>query len=129
MRLSFHFPARLFHALLRSTSRPGHCDCPARDWLDRCQGLLKKKAEKLDCWGKDLTQAQQDAKVDSLICKLNIEKQKNNLIRNLSGGQQKRVSIAVELLIDPIVLFLDEPTSPLDPQTISEFLKILKGLG
>ncbi|MFM1792359.1 MAG: hypothetical protein RLZZ252_713 [Bacteroidota bacterium] len=76
----------------------------------------------------DLTQAQQDAKVDSLIRKLNIEKQKNNLIRNLSGGQQKRVSIAVELLIDPIVLFLDEPTSPLDPQTISEFLKILKGL-
>lgn len=76
----------------------------------------------------DLTLQQQDSKVEMLIRKLNISSVKDSLIRTLSGGQQKRVSIAVELLIDPIVLFLDEPTSPLDPQAISEFLKILRDL-
>lgn len=52
----------------------------------------------------------------------------NNLIRNLSGGQKKRVCIAVELLTKPKILFLDEPTGPLDPETIEEFLKSLKKL-
>jgi ABC transport system ATP-binding/permease protein len=53
---------------------------------------------------------------------------KNTLVGQLSGGQKKRVSIAVELLTKPKILFLDEPTSPLDPETIEEFLKCLKNL-
>ena len=50
------------------------------------------------------------------------------MISDISGGQRKRVSIAIELLTDPMLLFLDEPTSPLDPQTIEDFLNILKKL-
>ncbi len=49
-------------------------------------------------------------------------------ISELSGGQRKRISIAVELLNDPSILFLDEPTSPLDPETIEEFLTCIRGL-
>jgi energy-coupling factor transporter ATP-binding protein EcfA2 len=46
----------------------------------------------------------------------------------LSGGQRKRLCIATELLSSPQILFLDEPTSPLDPETIEDFLQCLKNL-
>ncbi|NAS14327.1 ABC transporter ATP-binding protein/permease [Poritiphilus flavus] len=49
-------------------------------------------------------------------------------VKELSGGQRKRISIAVELLTEPSILFLDEPTSPLDPETIDSFLNSLKEL-
>ena len=69
-----------------------------------------------------------DNKINEVLTDLNILDKKNNLISNLSGGQRKRVSIAVELMTDPLILFLDEPTSPLDPQTVEDFLGILKKL-
>jgi len=69
-----------------------------------------------------------EKKIDQVLDDLNILDKKNNLISNLSGGQRKRVSIAVELITDPLILFLDEPTSPLDPQTVDGFLEIMKNL-
>jgi ABC-type multidrug transport system ATPase subunit len=68
------------------------------------------------------------AKIDQILKNLNIEHIRKSMVGKISGGQRKRVSIAVELLTDPLILFLDEPTSPLDPQTIEEFLDILRGL-
>jgi ABC-type multidrug transport system ATPase subunit/pSer/pThr/pTyr-binding forkhead associated (FHA) protein len=64
-------------------------------------------------------------KVDEVLQDLRISDIASNLISNISGGQRKRVCIAVELLSSPLVLFLDEPTSPLDPQSVEEFLMIL----
>ena len=61
-------------------------------------------------------------KINQVLKDLNIEHIRNTLVGKISGGQRKRVSIAVEILTDPLILFLDEPTSPLDPQTIEEFL-------
>ncbi len=74
------------------------------------------------------TEKEINEKIEFLLSKLGIEHIKNNLNCDISGGQRKRVCIAIELLSDPMILFLDEPTSPLDPQTIEEFLLLLKDL-
>jgi len=68
------------------------------------------------------------AKIQQVMAELKIAEIKDNPIHKISGGQRKRVCIAIEILTDPLILFLDEPTSPLDPQTIEEFLKILQKL-
>jgi ABC transport system ATP-binding/permease protein len=49
-------------------------------------------------------------------------------IKDLSGGQRKRVSIGVELLADPKLFFLDEPTSGLDPGLDKQMMELLRDL-
>lgn len=48
------------------------------------------------------------------------------LTRGISGGERKRTSIGMELIIDPSVLFLDEPTTGLDASTANSVLLLLK---
>ena len=51
--------------------------------------------------------------VDHTLEQIKLEHVRHTFIRDLSGGQRKRVSIGVELLADPKLFFLDEPTSGL----------------
>jgi len=57
-------------------------------------------------------------KVDalSLLKKVNLEDKAKNKSKELSGGQKQRFSIATTLINQPRVIFLDEPTTGLDPQ-------------
>lgn len=52
---------------------------------------------------------------DELLAMVNLEEKSNSLIGNLSGGQRQRFSIIASLVNDPEVVFLDEPTTGLDP--------------
>lgn len=72
--------------------------------------------------------AQINEKINQVLDNLKIQHIRDQLVGKISGGQRKRVSIAVEVLNDPMILFLDEPTSPLDPQTIEDFLGSLRKL-
>lgn len=53
---------------------------------------------------------------------------RSQAVGKLSGGQQKRVDIAVELVGRPDLLFLDEPTTGLDPATEQQIIELLKAL-
>jgi ATP-binding cassette, subfamily G (WHITE), member 1 len=59
---------------------------------------------------------------------LGLDDKLNHRIRNISGGEQKRLSIAVELVDDPKILFLDEPTTGLDSSSSTQCIRLLKKL-
>lgn len=52
----------------------------------------------------------------------------NELVKGISGGEKRRVTIAVQILTNPRVLLLDEPTSGLDAFTASSIMEVLGGL-
>jgi ABC-type multidrug transport system ATPase subunit len=50
------------------------------------------------------------------------------LIKGISGGEKKRTAVGVELLINPSLVFLDEPTTGLDSTTALNLIKFLNRL-
>lgn len=77
---------------------------------------------------ENLNDIEIENKISDLLFRLKIDHIRDQKNSEISGGQRKRVCIAIELLSEPMLLLLDEPTSPLDPQSIGDFMGILKEL-
>ena len=59
-------------------------------------------------------------------CYISLIKIGTEFIRGVSGGERKRTNIGMELIIEPRVLFLDEPTTGLDANTAVSVVQLLK---
>ena len=66
--------------------------------------------------------------IDEAIAIVGLQEHRLSPFDRLSGGQQKRLSLALELLTKPSFLFLDEPTSPLDPETSENLMLLFRRL-
>ncbi|XP_026500691.2 dnaJ homolog subfamily C member 10-like [Vanessa tameamea] len=90
-------------------------------------GELMKFAADLKL-GNCLNAKLKDSVINDVLETLGLTGTENTRCCNLSGGQRKRLSIAVELIDNPPVIFLDEPTTGLDSTTSAHCMKMLKEL-
>jgi ABC-type multidrug transport system ATPase subunit/pSer/pThr/pTyr-binding forkhead associated (FHA) protein len=67
-------------------------------------------------------------RIEEVISSVGLQEQRDTPFKQLSGGQQKRLSLGIELITKPSFIFLDEPTSPLDPQTCETMMELFRRL-
>ncbi|XP_065544855.1 broad substrate specificity ATP-binding cassette transporter ABCG2 isoform X3 [Lathamus discolor] len=80
---------------------------------------------------KSVKECEKNERVNQIINELGLSKVADSKVgtqftRGVSGGERKRTSIGMELIIDPDILFLDEPTTGLDASTANVVLLLLK---
>ncbi|KAI4086556.1 MAG: hypothetical protein LQ344_007459 [Seirophora lacunosa] len=80
-----------------------------------------------------LSKIEKRQRAESVLLKLGLKDCADNLVgdhlvKGISGGEKRRVTIAIQILTDPRILLLDEPTSGLDAFTASSIMTVLKGL-
>lgn len=65
-------------------------------------------------------------KADEMLDLVNLKKHKKHLPNQMSGGQQQRVGVARALVVNPRIIFADEPTGNLDSHTSEEVMKLMQ---
>ena len=66
--------------------------------------------------------------IDEIISIVGLKEKENEIYKNLSGGQRQRVGVAISLVGDPELIFLDEPTTGLDPAARRSLWNVIKKL-
>jgi ABC-type multidrug transport system ATPase subunit len=76
----------------------------------------------------NLAEDELDKRIESALEEVDLWQHREKQVGVLSGGQRKRVSVAIELLMRPRLILLDEPTSGLDPGVAARLMDVLRGL-
>jgi ABC-2 type transport system ATP-binding protein len=71
---------------------------------------------------------EKNADIDEIINAMNLKEDENKLYKKLSGGLKQRVGVAISLVNDPDIVFLDEPTTGLDPKARREVWDVIADL-
>ena len=111
-------------------SRRGH---ESREWRNRIGIVLQTSAD-----AGDLTVFEtinhfhgyysNPRDVDEVINSVGLKEKEHALIRNLSGGQRRRLDVALGIIGNPELIFLDEPTTGFDPEARRAFWSLIKSL-
>ena len=91
-------------------------------------GLSAKENLELICGVYGFTKEKREAKIKEITDKMGLESVLSRKAGKLSGGWQRRLSIAMALISDPKILFLDEPTLGLDVIARSELWDLIREL-
>jgi len=81
----------------------------------------------------EVTDEEIDARIGQVLAQLDLQDVRQSLVgdevrRGLSGGQRKRLNVAMELISEPAALLLDEPTSGLDARSAIQLIRQCRGL-
>jgi ABC-2 type transport system ATP-binding protein len=68
------------------------------------------------------------ARADELLVAFGIDDAANRLVKNFSGGMRRRLDIAASIVVTPELMFLDEPTTGLDPRSRNQVWDIVRAL-
>ncbi|XP_077298624.1 ATP-binding cassette subfamily G member 4-like [Arctopsyche grandis] len=78
--------------------------------------------------GSELKQDEKFLVIEEILVTLGLTKSRSTRAEKLSGGQRKRLSVALELVNNPPIIILDEPSSGLDTVSTQQLIKLLKHL-
>ena len=68
----------------------------------------------------------EDIDIDALLKMVELEGFKNQYVMGLSGGQKRRLSLLLTILNEPRLIFLDEPTTGMDLESVDNFWRLLE---